>query len=533
MMREAFHDFRLIRLDTDEAFELSVGKSVIGRAADADVFVNDPTLSRRHAELEREGNRLRVRDLHSSNGTFRNGERVTDTLLAAGETITFGQVSLRLDVVESSPEWVEAVASIDATIVRQRPVHQPGPAAGPSTEGTAVISTAALRAGQELTQRKLALLLDVSTGLARMASIDALLEQVADYVFQTMDVDRLAILLMAADGNLVTRVARDRKGGETARVVPRSIAQRVVDEKIAVVSANAPDDQRFAGESIVMQSVRSAMCAPLIGMEGTVQGVLYVDNQTVTHLFHDDDLAFLVAFCGIAAVAIENSRYGERIQREALARGNFERFFAPALAARIAESPEALRLGGEKRRVVVLFSDIRGFTSLSETMPPDDIAAHLSEYFTAMVECVFRYGGTLDKFIGDAIMAQWGAPVSQEDDADRALAAAFDMQSALAELNADWRSQGRAELRVGIGLNFGEVFAGYIGSERRMEYTILGEAVNVASRICGAAAGGEILITEEMRAELSTHPQLGERTGLNLKNVGHQVGVYSVMARGA
>src|SRR6185369_14862196 len=135
-----------------------------------------------------------------------------------------------------------------------------------------------------------------------------------------------------------------------------------------------------------------------------------------------------------------NGQFAQRIQRELIARNNFERFFAPQLAKRIAESAESVRLGGEKRTVAVLFSDIRGFTPLSETMRPDEIAHLLTEYFTQMVECVFRYEGTLDKFMGDAVMAQWGAPLGGPDDADKAMAAAIDMMKELELLNARWQA---------------------------------------------------------------------------------------------
>jgi adenylate cyclase len=143
-------------------------------------------------------------------------------------------------------------------------------------------------------------------------------------------------------------------------------------------------------------------------------------------------------------------------------------------------------------------------------MAPDVMAATLSEFFGAMVDCVFRHGGTLDKFIGDAVMAQWGAPEGGPDDADRAMHAAIDMQETLARLNARWRAEGarRPELSMGVGVAYGEVFAGNIGSERRLEFTVIGEAVNHASRLCDAAAGGEILVTEAVRAALREPPPL-------------------------
>ena len=147
----------------------------------------------------------------------------------------------------------------------------------------------------------------------------------------------------------------------------------------------------------------------------------------------------------------------------------------------------------------MLFSDIRGFTAIAESMGPDAIAQLLSEYFTEMVEVIFEHGGTLDKFIGDAIMALWGAPIAHSDDPDRALRAAVAMQRThRGAQRAAGPAAGRPEIGVGIGINHGEVFAGNIGSHRRLEYTVIGDAVNVAARLCAEAGPGEILVSEAL-----------------------------------
>jgi adenylate cyclase len=267
----------------------------------------------------------------------------------------------------------------------------------------------------------------------------------------------------------------------------------------------------------------------LIGGEGRSIGVLYVDSDTNRRRVDDDDLEFLVAFAGIGAVALDNLRFIERSRHEALVRGNFERFFTPMLAARIAAAPESLRLGGERREVAVLFSDIRGFTTLAARLTPVETARLLTEYFSEMADCVFRHGGTLDKFIGDEVMAQWGAPISEPDDADRALSAALDMVGALEELNASWLSQGRPQLQVGIGINFGEVFAGYLGSERRLEYTVIGDTVNTAKRMCSSAQGAEIIISGPVRERLTRPYEIVDHPALEIQSRSEPLAVFRVI----
>ena len=532
--------YRLISPDGTQSFDLKMhAPLIVGRAPTCDLSVADPTISRRHAELVVDEEQVSLRDLGSSNGTFVNGRKVAAATLEVDDLIAFGKVAFRLATYVPTP----AVSTIAVpaggggpgpTIVRELSLRNRqtpftslnAPTTAPG--GVRRIASPLSAPPSDKSQQKLATLLEVAKGLSRAIDVDAILAKIVAYAYQTLDVDRVAVLLLDEQGELVHKIARDERGGDAPRSVPQSIARKAVEEKVALLSDDAVRDDRFTGDSIVMQQVRSAICAPLIGSEDRVLGVLYVDTPSVTHRFTDEDLEFVVAFAGIAAVAIENSEFAERIRRETVVRNNFERYFAPQLAERIVNAPEAIKLGGEKRPVAVLFSDIRGFTKLSESMTPDEMASLLTEYFTEMVECVFRHGGTLDKFMGDAVMAQWGAPLGMSDDADRAMAAALDMMRAMETLNRRWQDEGRPRLELGIGLNYGEAFAGNIGSERRLEFTVIGDTVNTASRLCSAAESGEILVTEEMRRALTSPPPLAECPPVELKGKSQALPVYRV-----
>jgi adenylate cyclase len=383
---------------------------------------------------------------------------------------------------------------------------------------------------EERREKKLSLLLEVSKELSKQQELDRLLEKVVDFTFQIMNVDRVSILLVEdKSGELIPRISKSRTGGASAaKHVPQSIARKAVEERVAILSDNAAADERFKGKSILIQSVRSAMCTPLMGSDQKVLGILYVDNLTATHSFADEDLEFLIAFGGLTAVAIENSQLSDRIRREALVLSNFQRYFSPNIAAVIAQQQDAGQLPSQKRPVVVFFSDIRGFTPMSETMNPDDIARLLTEYFTEMVDLVFEHGGTLDKFMGDAIMALWGAPIAHEDDADRAMQCAIDQLDALEKMNEKWKEQGRKPVGIGIGINFGEVFAGNIGSNRRLEYTVIGDAVNTASRLCSAAGPNQILISEAFYKSLKKPPKVEALEPIQVKGKSKAVAVYRV-----
>jgi adenylate cyclase len=534
---------KLVAKSGAPSLEIAAGRTlIVGRTDDCDLPIADPTVSRRHAELDLTEGGLRLRDLGSTNGTFVDGRRVSEAVALPGAQVAFGKVGF--DLLQPELPGVPAPGAVPlgledsplaGTIVRQVPLR--GAADVVAQIADAPVGKSVLRIGGRTAavrlEKKLALLIAIAQELSQQAEVDRLLEKVVNLTFQVMNVDRVAILMAGPGGDFLPRVARNRTTvkagtGGIGPPVPRSIARKAVEERVAVLIENAPDDSRFAGGSVFLQSVKSAMCAPLLGGLGTVLGLIYLDNQAATRAFSEEDLSFLTAFSGIVAVAIENSQLIERVRREAVVLSNFHRYFAPDLARQIAGAEGEVQLGGAKREVVVLFSDIRGFTPLSERMSPDEIATLLTEYFSEMVDVVFEHGGTLDKFIGDAVMALWGAPLARDDDADQAVRAAVAMQRRIDWLNAEWGRQGRQTIGVGIGLNAGEVFAGNIGSDQRLEYTVIGDPVNTASRLCSRAGHGEILISEALYRRLAKPPPVRALEPMPLKGKAQAVPVYSV-----
>jgi len=501
----------------------------VGRITTCDLPVLDPTVSRRHAELEQVDAGVRVRDLGSTNGTFLNGERISDAVATAGARLTFGKMDFYV-WQPPEPRLESGDDLLDATILRQVPVHGPADIAAQlsaTPQGSSLLRIGGV-SRDDRQAHKLALLIDIAKDLSQQTEIDLLLDRIVGLTFQVLSVERVAILVPDAGGELEPRIWRSRAyaPAESWRV-PRAITRKAVDERVAVLIENAAAHDDFEGAA-GPHRVQSALCAPLLGKEGAVLGLMYLDNLENAHSFAEEDLEFFTAFSGMAAVALENSQLIERVRREAVVLSNFQRYFAPDLVQQIAGQTGEVQLGGAKRRVVVLFSDIRGFTSISETMSPDEIASLLTEYFTEMVEIVFEHGGTLDKFMGDAMLALWGAPLAGEDDADRAVRAAMAMQHALARLNQEWRRQGRQELSTGIGLNAGEVFAGNIGSNRRLEYTVIGDAVNTAWRLCSEAGPGEILAGEPLYTALREPPPTSILPPLPLRGKAQPVPVYRI-----
>jgi adenylate cyclase len=481
----------------EQVFELANGQVTIGRTEASNICVLHQSLSRRHALVEREGGRVILRDLKSKNGTFVNEVRVESCELSVGESFRCGEVRFKLALRSSEPSSGLAPTQVQSL---QTQLFSPG-SVDELLEEHSYQSGSALKVkrsgGEDRAKDKLQVLLRVGQLLSSPGPIDELLERILQLVFQILEVDRAAILLVEpSTGLLRPRVVRSSTGeSPSGQFYSQHIVDYVRTHSVAALFSDARLDPRLGdAASVMLQSIRASMCTPLKHRDELL-GVLYVDNLTRPHGFTEEDLEFLTAFANQAAIALENSVLHQRLQEEAVLRTTYLRFFPPATIKKLqAERGDHLRI--VETEVTVLFSDISNFTDLSSRLEPRQVVDLLNEYFPVMAEIVFRHEGTLEKYIGDALMAVWGAPFSHPDDIDRAVRAAVEMQQALDGLNARWRAQGRAEIQIHVGLNTGRVAAGNIGSEQYLQYATIGDATNVASRVCAVALPGEIRLND-------------------------------------
>jgi adenylate cyclase len=493
--------------DTPQSFTFATGEVVIGRSPECQIVLRDFGISRNHAKVVvGEDGAARIMDLKSKNGTQVNGVPVVEAPLRDGDRIMLGKFELtfgkalesRVVLDDQKPLSEEA-----GTIIR--PVGElqhllTGAAVGKTpvdARQPAPIDVQEI----EKSNRILKVLTQVAETLIAVRPVGEVLQQVMDIVFEHMPADRGFLMLEdeAAAAKLVPMVVKHRSpgGGEGRITVSKTITDRVMHDRVSILTSDAMVDPRFgAGDSIRFHGIRSAMCAPLWNKDEVI-GIIHVDSPMLTNCFTVNDLDLLTALANYAAVAVERARLNQKIVAEEKKRERLGRFLSPQVASRIlaaADTHGGAELGApEVREVSILFADISGFTTMSETMSPSAVALLLNDYLSRMTDVIFKYEGTLDKYIGDAIMAVFGAPLDMPDHAPRAIRAALEMQERLAEWNAE-RKEGPA-LKIRIGINSGNAVAGEIGSVNKKEYTVLGDTVNTASRLeSGVAKPGSVVI---------------------------------------
>jgi adenylate cyclase len=525
--------------ETPQSYSFSTGEVVIGRSPECQVVLKDFGISRNHAKLVVADDGVRIVDLKSKNGTQVNGVPVVEAHLKDGDRILLGKFAMAFGKnLESKIEVEEREKVLEegGTIIRS---------VGELSRLLAPEQVAPQRAAEqakkpadvqeiERSNRILKVLTEFSKALISVSALEDVLAQVVDIVFDHIPADRGFLMLIDENsGRLQPMVVKHREPGqEQGKItISKTIVERVIKDRVSILSNDAQYDSRFgAQDSIRIGSIRSAMCAPLWNKEQVV-GIVHVDSNMLTNLFTANDLDLLGALANYAAVAVERARLTQKVVAEEKKRERLGRFLSPQVTNRILATSESQSIGlgiPEVREVTILFSDLVGFTSMSERMSPAAVALLLNEYLGRMTDIIFKFEGTLDKYIGDAIMAVFGAPLDMPDHPAQAIRAALEMRERLEEFNAE-RREGPV-LRMRIGINTGKVVVGEIGSINKKEFTVLGDAVNTASRLESSVAKPMMIVIgpttyEAVRGEFECN-SLGV---VALKGKEKQVEAYEVV----
>ena len=492
---------KLVFEQEGETHELELVQSplIIGRSKGCDLVLQDISVSRCHAELVLMDGAWYLVEVTAKNGTYLNGQEVKQAPLKAGDKLGIGGIELSF-VTESRGSEVHFTESdLDETVMISTISLNTADLlrSADSSESREEVS-------QETNEWLLSMFHEAAESLLASNDLDEMFEVVLSLAFAHLPAQRACIgLCTGREDEVVIQLARGAEPKDEGRItISSTITAKAIRERASVTYRGAEPDAPTS-ESISSLNLTSIMCAPLC-VDDEVLGILYLDTRDASAPFEEEHLKVLTALAALSAVALRQASMREEVTREQRLRDRLSRYSSRHVVDRLmrsdGESPElAPGMLSEEAVASVLFADLVGFTSISERMSPPEVTQLLNSIFAHLTEVVFELEGTVDKFIGDEIMVFFGAPIAQEDHAERAVRCGLRMQERLKELSES--SPEDLELLMSIGVNSGPMIVGDIGSPERKDYTVIGDTVNTAKRIETEAAGaGELVMGPETYA---------------------------------
>jgi len=536
---------------------------VIGRSEENDVVLPDQSVSRNHARINKTKTGYLLTDLGSFNGTQVNGKSIQSVQLKNNDQIKIGKIILKFStgekpaqspiqtvvitkesdyekrhstIIESSAEISPGIGTQDLLVSKE---IGKGPEESvlslPSERVTQPSKVREELLSLERMNKVLFVLYEVSKQLHLIHDFNELLKKIMDLIFAVIDADYGFVILTGDEGKdelapVVVKYKDDKEKGKGEIKASRTIINKVVNDKVALLTADAMADTRFEdAQSLISQKIRSAMCVPLWKKDKVI-GVIQLDSVRFNNQFSEDDLELLKAIGHQMAMVIEQASLNEQIREEEKMIGRLERYHSPQVIEMILKGSQETKeniMEPKDLTATILFTDIIGFTPLSEKMPAREINLLLNQFFSRMTDIIFKFDGTLDKYIGDSLMAVFGAPMEKKDDPERAILAALEMKRELAAIMKKTEPERKFDIRIGI--NTGRVVAGNIGSPNRMEYTVIGDPVNIASRLESIAQPNQILIGEETHSHVKRKFKFKKLGPKKVKGITAEIMVYEVL----
>jgi adenylate cyclase len=506
--------------DEPRSYVLTKGEVTLGKLPTNDLPLSDNSISRNHANFVKTKSSYKIIDLGSTNGTFVNGKKIKDKLLVVGDNITIGRTTFKFLRVSEEETFAEEDDQKISMVI-------------PLSDKYIVPKEKEL----EITRLDiLAALTALGKELIASSTLEDSFEKVGKLIFEFLGPKRLFIFFYdEKQAELELKYSHTFKKKKTKEKlnISRTIAMKAINEKVAILSSNTQDDARFDGaQSIIMYGIRSAISVP-IWTKNSIYGLVYIDTTEFDKMFQERDLEVLSIIANFTGLSIEGINSLNRLNQEKKIRSRLERYHSPSVVSRIMESQESTTMElmtYRETEASVLFMDIVGFTSRVENMSPVEIGIFLNSFFTEMTDIIFQHNGTLDKYIGDEIMAVFGVPFGIDNHAESAIVTALYMMKKLKERNKQVKPKDQVEIRIGI--NSGKMVSGDFGSPRRLDYTVLGNTVNIASRLeSSVARPNEIIVSEDTYKSTRGLFEFEELGAKKLQGISVPVNPYKVIKK--
>ncbi|MGA2508331.1 MAG: adenylate/guanylate cyclase domain-containing protein [Chitinispirillaceae bacterium] len=521
------------------------GETVIGRALEKGISLHESNVSRQHASIREKDNYFILVDLGSANGTFVNGKQLSRFIpqpLYDGDAITICSCQLIFHAEGQDPLLLKKQAAEARNLTRGLSMMLTSDTRLPSVSATIDASRSMLEIAMGEKNggskalldavKRLQTMVKVSNDLSALTKPTGLFEKIMEGIFDIFPHANRAFILLSdkASGEMVPRLGRSRSpAGVTGDfAISRTIIKTVIEKKQSILSSDAQKDDRFAvQESIVKFSIRSLMCAPFICRDELL-GIISVDTMSSLHAFNSEDLAMLTSIAGQVAIAIKNADLFTAVEKESQLRSTLSRYLSKDVVEGVIDGTIPLELGGGKKYGTVFFCDIVGFSVMAEKMSALAVVEKLNRYFSITTEIVTRNSGTLHKFGGDMIMAFWNVMLPDDNAQLHAIRASVEMQCALWKFNGELILEGQAPIFIGIGCNTGEFAGGNVGGEERMEYTVIGDNVNLAQRVESLASRWQVFAAESTWRPAAKVCSAIKLPAAHVRGTSREIQIYSI-----
>ncbi len=513
----------IISNDTSKKKTLKLqGYVTIGRHPANTIQIDDSDISKHHASISELDDTFIFEDLGSLNGSYinevkvkkqqlKNGDliRIGHTVLTYEDEHTFDDVSTLVDM-HSTGEREAFKETIELTYVQRFP-----PEFEVKNTNILRMDYEKLRLGHELMQ---------SIGLE--LNLKKLLNLASEQLMHMFMADSCVILLVDENGQLEPRVVKNAEQSGISVSISKTALAEVQRSKSAVLLSEDKDESSLSQvSSLQLMGVESVLCAPLVH-QGKVTGAIHLDLKRGKSGFTKKDLHLLAGVVPYVTMAVAHAELAKKVKQEAKIQEKYERLLSPHIVSKLVQGELKVGKGKELRRVTIMFADIRGFTRMSQQSSPATIADMLREYFDRVVAIIFKFGGTVEKFIGDEVMALFGSPIPMKKQEDAALACALEIQDMLMRWNKQRVAEGKNIVPVGIGINSGEVMS--IGSGQTLQLSCIGNAVNIASRFTGLAKAGEIVVGQDTAEKVQIPIRCQPLPPTEIKGIEGKVQAYVV-----